>query len=209
MDWIAAHEELPYCEYKDEKGGTHSYRWQNTLPFNGKENTVEVNWLEYWLANKQSKATFKISWVKDVEVTSDNITTLLDAGRCRWKIGNECFNTLKNQGYHLTHNYIHGATYLSNNMYVLTQLAFYFHQIFELTEKQFQACRVTYGSKLQLWENYAWQCVPCYSTHGKIYWITYYQTLRHRRNIVISLKWTSPRKMHASVDYPLPEIKPT
>jgi hypothetical protein len=47
MDWIAAHEELPHCEYKDEKGGTHSYRWQNTLPFNGKENTVEVNWLEY------------------------------------------------------------------------------------------------------------------------------------------------------------------
>jgi hypothetical protein len=32
MDWIAAHEELPHCEYKDEKRGTHSYRWQNTLP---------------------------------------------------------------------------------------------------------------------------------------------------------------------------------
>jgi hypothetical protein len=38
-------------------------------------------------------------------------------------------------------------------MYVLTLLAFYFHQIFELTDKQFQACRVTLGSKLQLWEN--------------------------------------------------------
>jgi hypothetical protein len=38
-------------------------------------------------------------------------------------------------------------------MYVLTLLAFYFHQIFELTDKQFQAFRVAYGSKQQLWEN--------------------------------------------------------
>jgi hypothetical protein len=153
MDWIAAYEELPHYEYKDEKGRTHSYRWQNTLPLNGKENTVEVNWLEYRLTNQQGKTTFKNSWVTDVDVTRDNVTTLVDAGRCRWKIENECFNTLKNQGYHLTHNYGHGATYLSDNMYVLTLLAFYFHQIFELTDKQFQACRVAYGSKQQLWED--------------------------------------------------------
>jgi hypothetical protein len=42
-------------------------------------------------------------------------------------------------------------TSLSDNMYVLTLLAFYFHQIFELTDKQFQDCRVAYGSKQQLW----------------------------------------------------------
>jgi phosphomannomutase len=28
MDWIAAYEELPHCDYKDEKGRTHSYRIQ-------------------------------------------------------------------------------------------------------------------------------------------------------------------------------------
>jgi len=38
-------------------------------------------------------------------------------------------------------------------MYILTLLAFYFHQIFELTDKKYQACRVAYGSKKQLWEN--------------------------------------------------------
>jgi hypothetical protein len=36
MDWIAAYEELPHYEYKDEKGRTHRYRWQNKLPLNGK-----------------------------------------------------------------------------------------------------------------------------------------------------------------------------
>ena len=29
-------------------------------------------------------------------------------GRARWKIENETFNTLKNQGYHFEHNYGHG-----------------------------------------------------------------------------------------------------
>jgi hypothetical protein len=42
------------------------------------------------------------------------------AGRCRWKIENECFNTLKNQGYHLEHNYGHGQKNLSYNMYLFT-----------------------------------------------------------------------------------------
>lgn len=55
--------------------------------------------------------------------------------------------------YHLTHNYGYGKKYLSDNMYILTLLAFYFHQIFEMTDKKYQACSVAYGSKRQLWEN--------------------------------------------------------
>jgi hypothetical protein len=34
-------------------------------------------------------------------------------GRARWKIENETFNTLKNQGYHFEHNYRHGTQNLS------------------------------------------------------------------------------------------------
>ena len=33
--------------------------------------------------------------------------------RARWKIENETFNTLKNQGYHFEHNYGHGEQHLS------------------------------------------------------------------------------------------------
>ena len=33
------------------------------------------------------------------------IPKFVTGGRCRWKIENETFNTLKNQGYHLDHNF--------------------------------------------------------------------------------------------------------
>lgn len=74
-------------------------------------------------------------------------------GLCRWKIENECFNTPKNQGYHLEHNYGHGEQNLSFNMYLLTLLAFFLHQIQELTEPLYQACRKKHGSKQHLWES--------------------------------------------------------
>ena len=37
-------------------------------------------------------------------------------------------------------------------MYILTLLAFYFHQIFELTDGVYQACRKKAVSKRYLWE---------------------------------------------------------
>lgn len=74
------------------------------------------------------------------------------AGRCRWKIEKECFNTLKNQGYTIEHNYGHGEKHLSYNMYLLTLLAFYFHQIFELTDGAYQACRKKLVSKRYMWQ---------------------------------------------------------
>jgi hypothetical protein len=37
-------------------------------------------------------------------------------------------------------------------MYLLTLLAFYFHQVFELTDGAYQACREKSGSKRLLWE---------------------------------------------------------
>jgi len=38
-------------------------------------------------------------------------------------------------------------------MYLLTLLAFYFHQIFELTDGAFQACRKKLRSKQYMWES--------------------------------------------------------
>ncbi len=49
-------------------------------------------------------------------------------------------------------NYGHGKKNLSFNFYLLTLLAFFFHQIFELTDRQYQACRKKFGSKRHLWE---------------------------------------------------------
>ena len=64
----------------------------------------------------------------------------------------ECFNTLKNQGYCLEHNYGHGKEHLSFNFLLLTLFAFYCHQIGELTDGLYQAVREKLGSKRHLWE---------------------------------------------------------
>jgi len=49
---------------------------------------------------------------------------LADCGRARWKIENENNNTLKNQGYHLTHNFGHGEQHAGEIYCILLLLAF-------------------------------------------------------------------------------------
>lgn len=87
----------------------------------------------------------------DLAVQKTTIEHLVQGARCRWKVENECFNTLKNQGYHLAHNFGHGAQFLSFNLYLLTLLAFLFHQIFELTDALYQTARERWAKRL-LWE---------------------------------------------------------
>jgi hypothetical protein len=152
FEWLNAYPALPTCEYTDEKGCIHSFRWQNKVPLHGDEKAIDVNYVEYQQI-KKGKVTFKNSWVTDIAITRENVIHLAKAGRCRWKIENECFNSLKNQGYHIEHNYGHGTENMSYNMYLLTLLAFFFHQIFELTDGMYQACRKSYGSKRHLLRN--------------------------------------------------------
>jgi hypothetical protein len=39
-------------------------------------------------------------------------------------------------------------------MYLLTLLAFFFHQIFELSDPAYQLCRKSYVNKMVLWETF-------------------------------------------------------
>ena len=108
FEWVNAYKETPSFNYKDERGRTHYYRWQNKVPLSGREDSIETNYIEYQLKNESGKITYKNSWVSDMEITKENAIEMVNAGRCRWKIENECFNTLKNQGYCINHNYGHG-----------------------------------------------------------------------------------------------------
>jgi hypothetical protein len=154
FEWLDDFAELPSCQFVDEKGCTHYYRWKNEVPLHGKENAIKVNFFEYTMQNNNGKVVFKNSLVTDIKISQHNVEQMTRAGRCRWKIENECFNTLKNQGYYIEHNYGHGKKHLSYNMYLLTLLAFYFHQIFELTDDAYQACRKKLGSKRFMWEKF-------------------------------------------------------
>ena len=52
----------------------------------------------------------------------------------------------------MEHNFDHWEIHLCFNVYILTLIAFYMHQIFELTNLLYKACRKRFGSKRFLWE---------------------------------------------------------
>ena len=74
------------------------------------------------------------------------------AGRARWKIENETFNTLKNQGYQFEHNFGHGKKHLSVVFALLMMLAFLVDQVQQAACPLFQAVLAKVGSKKRLWE---------------------------------------------------------
>ena len=84
--------------------------------------------------------------------TTDNIAQLVPAARARWKIENETFNTLKNQGYHLEHNFGHGYQHLSEAFFTLNLLAFFLHQIFDLVDGLYQQVRTFFSSRRAFWD---------------------------------------------------------
>jgi hypothetical protein len=135
----------------DKKGRTHKYRWVNDVPLNGSKDADQVNFFEYRLINNK-KTTYRNSWVTDIPIDENNIVTLVNGGRARWKIENETFNTLKNQGYHLEHNFGHGQQNLSMVFFMINLLAFYVHQILDLTDRLYQKVRYTkFTSRKEFW----------------------------------------------------------
>lgn len=158
MEWLDTYESLHELREVDDKGRTILYQWMNDVPLHGGKDATRVNYfrkktITFDPAGKQ-KSQRTESWVTDIEVNSENVLLFTRGAKSRWKVENECFNTLKNQGYHLTHNYGHGEKHLAFNFYLLTLLAFLFHQISELCDIAFQACRKKAGSKRSLWEKF-------------------------------------------------------
>jgi hypothetical protein len=138
-------------ETKDLKGKKYVYEWINQVPLNGSETADDVNFFQFKIINKAGKVTYKNSWVTDIPINRSNITDLVKGGRARWKIENETFNTLKNQGYHIEHNYGHGKKNLSMIFFMLNLLAFYTHQVLELTDLLYQRCRQDFSSRKEFW----------------------------------------------------------
>jgi hypothetical protein len=137
--------------FTDFKNRVHHYEWVNDLPINANPKSDLVSFFEYRLV-VDGKITYRNSWVTDFEVTAENVIELVKAGRARWKIENETFNTLKNQGYHIEHNYGHGKQNLSYNFFLLNLLAFFFHQILELSDRLYQTCRAEkFTSRREFW----------------------------------------------------------
>jgi hypothetical protein len=89
--------------------------------------------------------------VTNLPITDANLMTLMRGARARWKIENETFNTLKNQGYHFEHNSGHGRQHLSTVLMHLMMLAFLIDQIQQRCCRLFQAALTAAGNKARLW----------------------------------------------------------
>ena len=149
----------------DEKNADiqHYFRIMNDVPLNKSNQEVRVNFLEYWEENAVTGKTQHFSWITDFTITKENAMQLMRGGRARWKIENETFNTLKNQGYNFGHNYGLGKKNLSVVFVMLMMLAFLVDQIQQLCCPLFNALWKEWKTKKSLWEKIR------YGFHGFVY----------------------------------------
>lgn len=145
----ARRQEVETWSLTDEQEVTHQFRFVNGLSLNGQHPDVKVNFLEYW--EVRSKQVRHFTWITDFLVSKDNALAISRGGRARWRIENETFNTLKNQGYHFEHNYGHGHQYLATVFSMLMMLAFLVDQVQALCCPLFQQAHQSQHSKVGLW----------------------------------------------------------
>jgi len=122
----------------------------SNVPLNDSNFELKVNFLECKEVTAKGKER-NFSWVTDIEISTDNIQQLMRGGRSRWKIENETFNTLKNQGYQFEHNFGHGNKYLSTIFSQLMLLAFLIDQIQAIACSVFEQALKEKKSKTVLW----------------------------------------------------------
>ncbi|MCP4896672.1 MAG: transposase [bacterium] len=128
-------------------------RFAHDLPLNKSNADLLVNFLQYTEYASDGLVRKRFSWVTDLTITRDNARHLVRGGRARWKIENETFNTLKNQGYHFEHNFGHGEQNLSVVLAMLMMLAFLVDQTQERCCPLFQAVHRKLGSRRLLWDH--------------------------------------------------------
>ena len=113
---------------------THHVRVKENVPLSNQDADLQgIHFVEYWqttewMSKKKGHQVKKLhfSWVTDLPVKGiKQVQKIIQGGRARWKIENETFNTLKNQGYEFEHNFGHGNKNLSSVFAMLMMLAFF------------------------------------------------------------------------------------
>lgn len=139
--------ELLYCDNNFK----YKIQFINGIPLNESHPDLKVNFIEVWVYDSEGNQQYHNTWITDIPVTIANAYHLFKGGRAKWKIENETFNTLKNQGYHFEHNYGHGKQHLSTIFALLMMLAFFIDQILQSCCGLFQMAWEKMVSKIRLW----------------------------------------------------------
>ena len=150
FDWVE-NSTVQWHEFTDDKGHHHRFKFINRVPLNETHFDCEVNFLEYWETTTKGKV-IHFTWVTDLELTPSTVYTIMRGACTRWRIENETFNTLKNQGYHFEHNFGHGEKHLATVMAYLMLLAFLIDQIQGLCCQLFKEAVTKAKSRSRFWE---------------------------------------------------------
>ena len=125
-----------------------TYRYVNQVPLRAGCKALAVNWCELTIVSETTgEVRYHNAWATNHTLAEDTIHALVSAGRGRWKIENENNNVLKNQGYHLEHNYGHGKQYLAAVVVMLILLAFLFHTVLQLCDEKYRRLRTALGTR--------------------------------------------------------------
>jgi hypothetical protein len=128
------------------------YKFVNNAPLNDTHHDLKVNFLEYWEYPAKGPAKH-FSWVTGFKISTENVRQIMEGGRAKWKIENETFNTLKNQGYEFEHNFGHGNKNLCSVFSMLMMLAFLVDQTQNICCYYFKKARKVAGSNKVLWND--------------------------------------------------------
>jgi hypothetical protein len=132
---------------------TYRYQWMNGVPLRGDEKAMTANWLMIEMISPAGKVTHRNSFITDLPVDRGNVVEMAACGGARWKIENESFNTMKNHGYHLEHNFGHGSQNLSAVLTTLNLLAFACHTICALAIPLWRAATEAIGTRKRFFEH--------------------------------------------------------
>lgn len=141
------------CEQIAESGNKQRFEWTSGLFLCQSAADVRVNFLLFEETDRRTRKVTRWTWVTSLPVTRRTVEKIMKAGRARWKIENETFNTLKNQGYNFEHNYGHGEQYLATVLAMLMMLAFLIDQIQERCCELFRQLRANLRTRAKLWDS--------------------------------------------------------
>lgn len=148
-------------------------QWNDHLQLNASHPELAVKFIQHMEFNEQLAVTQRYSWVTHLNVNADNVLKFVRGGRSRWKIENETFNTLKNQGYHLEHNFGHGEKNLSTVFATLTVLAFLVDQVQQISCPLFAKAMSKFNTRRAYWNHLR----ACFESFQLITWVGLYQAI--------------------------------
>jgi hypothetical protein len=133
-----------------ENGIKHEFEYVNNVLLCNSSPTTRVNFIQYSQTDAKGKKT-TFTWITNIKLAENKLVAIMKAGRARWKIENETFNTLKNLGYHFEHNYGHGKDHLSTMFAYLMLLAFYIDQLIQSCCHIFKKIEKNIATKIKIW----------------------------------------------------------